>query len=490
VLSTDPIKLTVKRGRVGPPEDRAPPDPMQRMLPPLVDDHSEDRVVIPRRDSDLFLRASVDQTEVYVGEQVTLSVYIYSRVDLSSVDTLQMPKTDGFWSEDIDSPSQLSGEQKVINGIPYRAYLLRRRALFPVKAGTRTLNAPEADVTTGFLFAGRRLRRVGNELKITAKALPPGKPKGFPLGNVGEWRLSADVSQTQVELGQPVTVKVILEGRGNLKNVTAPNLEVPAGLRMFDPTTTSKAQVQRGKLGGRRTQEYLVMPQQTGSFTLPALTMSYFDPDTARYEQAAAEPILLTVVAAPSDAGAPTLTTQSPENTPKNILAATALKPLRYAATFQEPRPPLYRHRVFWPALLMPVALAFGSMLYSAVRRIASREDASSVRRKRAHAARRRLASAQKLKETGSAAAFYGEVEKALLGFLEARLGTQVLGLTRDALSAHMHDAAVPVDALQKILSVLDACDTGRFAPATANGAVRSRVLEDAVAAMESWRTR
>src|SRR5262245_31853229 len=157
---TEPVRITVKKGHLQDPRAGAQrtspfPDPFRRFPFPSVPgfDDEEDllaNVDVPRSESDLFLRASLDREEVYAGDQTTLSIHIFSRVDLSSVDAVTMPKLDGFWSEDLESPSQLTGEQKVINGIPYRAYLLKRRALFPVKAGTVKIGSPEADITTGF----------------------------------------------------------------------------------------------------------------------------------------------------------------------------------------------------------------------------------------------------------------------------------------------------------------------------------------------------
>ena len=197
---TDPVPLTVREGRVG----NAPqaqqggrsqlPDPFRnfRNMPdPFGDDDSDlmgDEPVIPRGDSDLFLRASLDRDDLYVGEQATLSLYIYSRVDLSSVDAVTMPKLEGFWTEEVESPTQLSGEQKVVDGIPYRAYLLRRRALFPVKSGTLLITPAEADITTGFLFAGHRVHRVSNGLKVKVRPLPNGAP---PTDVVAEFRDAA-----------------------------------------------------------------------------------------------------------------------------------------------------------------------------------------------------------------------------------------------------------------------------------------------------------
>ncbi len=253
---------------------------------------------IPRSDSDLFLRASVDKENPYVGEQVTLTLSIYSRVDLSSVDAVTMPKVDGFWSEDLDTPQQLVPEQRVIGGVPYRAYLLRRRALFAVKPGTIEIGAAEADITTGSLFQGRRVHRKGNALTVKVKPLPKGD-EGY---NVGRWRVSAEVSQTTVPVGTPIQAHVVLEGRGNLKSSSVPKLTAPAGLKVYEPTTNDKLSIVRGALGGRRTQEYVVLPQQTGAFTLPALSMPFFNPETGQVEESKTDPITINVTTGPGGA--------------------------------------------------------------------------------------------------------------------------------------------------------------------------------------------
>src|SRR5262249_50377405 len=125
-IKTEPVPITVKKGHLEDKNaDRAGAGGPMRLFDPFqhlpfpqqdLDDLDEDQpqnIPIPRSDSDLFLRATLDRDSVYVGEQATLSLYIFSRVDLSSVDTLSMPKLEGFWSEDVDSPSQLSAEQRV-----------------------------------------------------------------------------------------------------------------------------------------------------------------------------------------------------------------------------------------------------------------------------------------------------------------------------------------------------------------------------------------
>ncbi|NMO22430.1 protein BatD [Pyxidicoccus fallax] len=494
---TQPVEISVRSGRLGtPPQAQSGgslPDPFASAPPsrrdPFEDDMMEDEPTIPRGDSDLFLRSSLDRDDVFVGEQVTLSLYIYSRVDLSSVDSVTMPKLEGFWTEEVESPTQLSGEQRIVDGVPYRAYLLRRRALFPVKPGTLTITPAEADITTGFLFAGHRVHRVSNGLKVKVRPLPPGAPQGMSNAHVGSWRLSTEVSQTRVELGQPVTVKVILEGVGNVKNVTPPKLTGPAALKIYDPTTTDKVAPQRNRVQGRRVMEYLVMPQRTGTFTLPALEFPFFDPRARAYDVARTEPVTITVEAGAGGVSSlPTSPSQVADaaNEQKNVLTAGGLRPVRYQARFVAPSEPPWKRGFFVPVVLAPLGLLLGVALVGGLRgKLATRSEADRGRQQ-AKAARKRLAEAEKLQGGTNVGAFYAEVEKALHGFLEARLGVPVGGLTREVLAERMAAAGADAERRSRVLFVLEACDLGRYGGG-GNPAERQKVMDAAAAAMEGW---
>src|SRR5262249_2732649 len=115
--------------------------------------------------------------------------------------------------------------------------------------------------------------------------------------------------------------------------------------------------------------------------------------------------------------------------------------------------------------------------------------DGASRKSKRIREARRRLSTAQKLRNSGRSAELYSEVEKALLQFLEAKLAVPVVGLTRDALEARMRAAGVSEQCRAQILRALEACDVARSAPGTSTPS-EELVLEDARTAMESWEGR
>ncbi|MEW5739566.1 MAG: BatD family protein [Myxococcota bacterium] len=491
---TEPIVIDVVKGRLAPdrPPPRQPSTPFG--FPPgfpfpddpfgdMPDPFDEPRV--PRGEADLFLRSSLDKSEAYVGEQVMLSLYIYSRMDLMSVDTVTMPKLEGFWSQDFKSPSELRPEDAVLNGVRYRRYLLRQKALFPMKAGDFTIEAAAADITTGMYFAGSRVHKTGNPVTIKVKPLPPG---GDGSTLVGRWRLTREVADTNVTLGEPVQLKLILEGKGNLQGAELPKLQVPPGIKSFDPETTDKPSTS-AQLGGQRTVEYILVPQQTGTFTLPGITLRYFDLESHSWEEARVDPITLTVTPGVNGAtamgtGAPVLLT--PDG-PKNQLVAGGLKSLRHTAHFTGPRVPLWSQRWFLPVALGPVGLALLVAVAGLLRGALSGQSPEALKKKQARAALKRLAAARKLSRTGPAADFYAEVERALNSFLDARLGTPVTGLTRAELEARLTEHGVPEPERKRLIAVYESCDLGRYAPGMADLTSRARALDDAAAAMEAW---
>lgn len=485
---TEPVLIEVVSGRLGGQPPRQPSRPnLPFGFPPLPFDDDNPfeapEEAVPHSDSDLFLRSYLDKREAFVGEQVTLTIAIYSRIDLSSVDTVSMPKLEGFWTQDTKAPTQLTPEQKVIGGVPYREYTLRQKVLFGMRPGEYAIEPAEADITTGFLFAGSRVHKKGNELKLKVKALPP------KTSNVGSWRLSLLPNQTEVTLGDPVQLKLVLEGRGNLQAVQLPPLEAPPSFRVFDPTTTDKTDFRKGALVGTRTVEYVLVPQQTGTFTVPPVELSFFDPESGRVSETRTDPLTLTVKPSATGQqviGAPGNVALALEG-PKNQLVGGGLKSLRHSATFSARATPLWSRPFFAPVAAAPLGLALVLGLVGFVRGALGREDAASLRRKQARAARKRLRGAEQLLAQGSTGDFYAEVQRALSSFLEAKLGAPVSGLTRAEVDALMQQHQLAEAARQQVLAVLETCDTGRYAPGMGEALARRRAVDDAAAAMEAW---
>lgn len=446
----------------------------------------------PPKDSDLFLRTTVDKKQAYLGEQVTFSIYLFARVDVSRVDNPKMPKLDAFWAEDIDSPTNISGDVKTVNGIPYRVYMLKRRALFPLKAGKQTIDPVEVDVVSGLsLFGnGHTSHRTSQGLEVQVLPLPAGAPAGFATTNVGQWRVqlatnppvAGPVSGT---VGQPVTVDVTVEGFGNLRNLTLPKLAAPRGLRVYDPTTTDKVQIVKNRFGGKRVLEYIVMPEQTGSFEIPPVELPYFNPQSQKYEVARSEPIKLQIGTAAGGAVAqgPNGAVVNP-SAGQNVLGGNLARPIHTRGALSEGARPLWNAPWFVPVLLLPFAVLFGGAAFTGIKSRATREDPTRKVRTAHSRARKRFKGAEALLEAGDANAYYGAVAKGLNDYLSDKLGFAAAGLTRDELGRRLLLAGASAQNVGEVNAVFEACDVGRFAPGSTQG--RRDVLEQAASAVEA----
>jgi hypothetical protein len=468
------------------PQRRPPPDPFAQLdpfagqAPPGEDPLSEGRI----GSRDLVLRGSVDNERPFVGQQVTYSLWLLARVNVSGIDKLQLPKMDGFWTEEVDAPQQLVGEARIVDGAPMQAYLLRRRALFPLRPGKVAIDPAEVEVLTGMglLFSRSSVRRASQPIALEVQPLPSPRPPGFDEGNVGQWSLTASVEPPAVNAGQPVTLRLVLSGRGNLRDVQMPRLPAIAGLRAYDATTVDKPATEQGRVGGTRTVEQLLVPERTGDIELPALLLETFDPAAKQYRTLRTQPLRIAVSAPLSQGpGALALDRGSAAGS-QNLLTAGGLRPIRLRLTRVEAGAAPWSSSWFWPALLLaPLLLGLLIGGRRALQLAARDPDKLRVRGARS-AARRRLRGAQALlaRVGGGGPEFHAEVARALTGYLADRQGVAAAGLTREELVAALLARGHLKGVVEGLCGVLDECDRARFAPGSRDPKSQQALLEKA----------
>ena len=467
--------------RRGPPPDPMDPFAGQAGPPPADEPGDSDpfRGMHPGA-KDLVLRASVDHEKPFVGQQVTYSLYLLARetANVSQIDKLQLPKLDGFWNEEIEAPQQLVAESRRIDGVAYRSYLLRKRALFPLRPGKAVIEPADVEVLTGFglLFSRSALHRQSQRLQLEVQPLPAGKPEGFDDGNVGVWTLSAQAEPQSAAVGQAITVRLQAQGRGNVRDLQLPKLPPIPGLRAYDANSTDKSTVEHSQVVGSRTVEQLLVPERTGEFVIPALAMETFDPVARAYKTVRTPALTVAVRVGPPAAVNGGATTGSLAT--QNLLAAGGLRPIRLKLSRASTSAPPWTRPWFWPLFALGPAAALGALAVQRTR-LALAGDAEGRRvRGASRAARKRLRGAEALLQARKgAAAFYAEVARALTQYLADKQGLAATGLTRDELSRALLERGHPEATVQRLLRLFDDCDQARFAPGAAEVAAQEDVL-------------
>jgi len=173
------------------------------------------------------------------------------------------------------------------------------------------------------------------------------------------------------------------------------------------------------------------------------------------------------------------------EPSARNVLNATALRPLRVSAGLDRPRPP-WREAWFLGLLVLPPLAFAGVLAGQAVQRLRARSDPRGEQRRREQRARARLAALHNSGQQLDDVAFSAEVDGAVAELLSVRLGAPVTGLTREALRARLAAAGAPAELQARVVRIQDSCDEVRFAPG-ASRIDRAAVLAEAEALAIDW---
>ena len=425
-----------------------------------------------QEESPIFVLARADHERAYVGQQVTVSYDLFYRIQPRNVSFNKLPTFVGFWTEDLFVAQQLDSHQEVRGGVSYNVAPLRRVALFPTGAGTHAVGTlavscdiPQQRSRRGsaldpFFGRSRSVLLQSEELQIEVLPLPEqGRPEEF-TGAVGRFQLSVEAQPTQVAVGDPVTLRALVEGEGNMAAVQPLQVDVVAGVKLYDPKVEEEERITNGVYGGHRLFEYILIPEQGGTVNIPPLRFAYFDPHQARYEVLKSDPITIHSKGSVEEEGVNYgLSRRDIEAVGEDIRYIKPDVEALIAATT------LHESYWFW-TLQGALPLAFFALLVWQRHQRRLQGDVAYARQRRAKGeAGRRLARADDLLETGTEAEFYGEVRAAVLEFVADRLNLAAAGLTIEVCAEALTARQVEDETIARLRDLLTRCDFARFAP-------------------------
>lgn len=172
-------------------------------------------------------------------------------------------------------------------------------AFFPLRAGevkasgTVTARAilPEADpLIASFSRMEMLVEMAIPEVKITAQELPEGAPASF-TNAVGNFRISASTDARDLSANEPITVKIKVEGSGNIHSINCPSLTDASNWKLYPPNKLDPSQNTRTTQGTVEFQQMLRPIAQTDA--IPSFELTFFDPSTQQYKTVTTAPIPL-----------------------------------------------------------------------------------------------------------------------------------------------------------------------------------------------------
>lgn len=300
--TTAEITIEVVEGSVM-PRGRPPADPFEELFRRDPFEEFFGRRAAPAAPPEVFLEAEVSRRQVYVGEPVLVTIFLLTQTAVSGLDLVEAPSFSGFWVEELPRQEEAPDSEPVTrDGRLFQRFPVMRRLLYPARAGTLTVPALTFRLALprriGFFVdpgpaASGTITRSTEPLEIVATPIPAAAQEYG--GAVGSFRASSRIDRSELQLGEAAQVHLVLEGRGNFKWLErAPPLEVP-GAKVYPPQVSDDLRVTPDGVSGRRTWEYVVVPETAGRLEIPALVFPFFDPAAGRVRRAEAAPITLTV---------------------------------------------------------------------------------------------------------------------------------------------------------------------------------------------------
>lgn len=430
-----------------------------------------------RYDPQAFLRTVAEPTEVYIGQQVNLTVYLYTRIRLAPQSVVpSKPSMDGFWVHD-DPITSLQFETVTVKGQQYRAYPIQRSAAFPQRAGELTIGPPKIsfDAGTGNFFdTPQRIERTGVPVAVSVKPLPPPVPANAVVGSYG---IEARLDRRAVKTGDAVTLRVDAGGVGNVNDLRIDLPPIP-GVRTLQPAIRDQQRLNNGQLSGTRSWEWILIAESPGEHSVPPLELHFFDPDTEAYQSARTQALSFT---ATGETRAPAQTIAPVDAPPKPSTATFG--PIRVYSALTRDRTPVRNRGWFAWLLALPPTLFVVAWLGAAVSRRRERRGTTS-----GAVQRKLIRDAENALQADDPRAFYDRIVASITHALDTRLDESVAGLPHAQLTARLTAEGFDDDLMRRLVNELEGADFARFAASGVNRDEMERCLQRTEAIIERIR--
>lgn len=438
--------------------------------------------------NDLFIKVTASKKRVHEQEPVLLTYKVYTQVDLTQLDG-KMPDLKGFHTQEVPQPQQKVLHNEMVNGRPYRCVTWSQYVMYPQMTGKLTIPSitfkgivvqqnRNVDPIEAFFNGGSGYVEVHKEIKapgVTIQVDPlPARPANFS-GGVGRFNISATLDKNEVKAGDPVNIRVVVGGIGNLKLLKQPVLNLPKDFDQYDAKITDKTKLTGNGVEGNMIYDFLVVPRNQGKYTIPSVEFTYYDTKTNAYRTLKTQPFTLTV-----DKGDGTDGSSSANygNADKDIHALKLGK-----SKLRDIDDMFYGSFGYWTSLMVPLA-AFIGLLVVFRRRAIENADIVKMRSNRANKiATKRLKKAQALMLASKQGEFYDEVLRALWGYVSYKLNMPVEQLSRENIQEKLSAHRVDADTVEKFTQALDECEFERYAPGDPAGNM-NKTFESAMTAI------
>lgn len=440
--------------------------------------------------NDVYIKAFNNKKSAYLGEQIIVSYRIYTKVPVSNLSIDKLSSFNGFWNvELLENNGTLKQRNEIINGEEYIVADLKRTALFPQKTGKLEIepmslscvvqvqtskkktssNDPFFDSFFNDPFFSNNFRNIektlfSNQLNLEIKNLPKANmPVNF-TGAVGQYSLGSNIDHREIMANEAITLKYTISGQGNVDLLPELIVNFPPDFEVYDPKMSTKTRNNKDGISGYKTFEYTIIPRSAGTYEIPSVEFSYFDPIKKQYKELSSDSYEIKV------------NKSNQANQQNTTYGGSSKEDIRYIGKdiryiflipFElEPYEQFFfGSYLFYTLLFSPiVVMLFIVLVWKRERK--RRGNTSLMKNKNAtKVAKKRLKKSHEFLKAHQEAEFYNEIGQALWGYVSDKFNIPLSELSSDTVNDRLSEKGVSEQVIREFIDTLNNSEFARFAP-------------------------
>ncbi|MDL2243326.1 BatD family protein [Bacteroidales bacterium OttesenSCG-928-J19] len=426
---------------------------------------------------EIFIRMHVSKRNVYENEGFLVTFKLYSQYQNVGFQNMQFPNFEGFITHEIEQAASKEWNLEAYNNTRYFTAILKQYVVFPIKSGKVSIGSGKYEIeiakrvatnSISFfdpVFTTQTVKRnlTTASTTIDVQPLPAGKPASF-TGAVGDYSMKTTVAPEELKTDEVVTVKISINGSGNIKFLKNPVVTFPNDFDVLEPKVSESSKTTTAGVTGSKSIEYYGLPRYPGTYTIPNVEFSYFDLKSKTYKTLSSGSHSIKVEQGEGGTTAGT-----------TIISGTNKEDVKYLGQdirhIKTGNISFHKGSYFWGSIGYWLWFIIPTILFIAffiINRNQAKQNANLAltRTKKANkVAAKRLKLANKYLKENNKDSFYEEISKAVWGYLGDKLNMPAAALTKDNVESELSDKLVNEDLIKDFIEILNTAEFARFAP-------------------------
>ena len=430
-------------------------------------------------DDDIELSIEISKSNPYLNEPISVEFKLLfnPKINVTNLGEIDNPEFKNFWSQNIKIP-RLEIKSTSYKGQRYNYVTWKKALLFPQKAGDLELLPLTLDVTIdvptnrrdffGNTIYTQTSKKVASRKRIIkVKNFPEnGKPESFN-GAVGNFDISLNSSKSQLKATESFQLEFKVNGNGNLKLFSLPEIIVPSSLEKYAPEFKEKINTSLSGMNGEISNVYTIVPQYQGKYPIPPVEFSFFNPMTEQYVTLYSNESVVDVLDGPTRFSESNAQASNPVS--NSITSSDQFNFIKLSSDFVQidRKNIIDSKKILLTLFLIPIIILVLAIIYFNLRN--KKVSENILKSRDADLLARQYLNNAKI-DMNNKDSFYASLENALFNFIKSKYLIEREDFSKDRLKSILEKDKISDNIIEDLINIINSCELARYTPTTPEG--------------------